>query len=178
MRTITALLVALLAFGVSSASAEDVVSAEADMAARDTLALFLKTDPSIEEFMKGAAGFAVFPKVGKAGFIVGGSHGNGVLYEGDKATGSATITSGQIGLVAGVESFSELIVLQTPDVLERFKSGTFSWDAKAGATAAKAGAATNAQFADGVAVFVTNQGGLMGDISVGAQKFSFTPVPE
>ena len=79
---------------------------------------------------------------------------------------------------AAADAKSELIVLQTPDVLERFKSGTFSWDAKAGATAAKAGAATNAQFADGVAVFVTNQGGLMGDISVGAQKFKFTPVSE
>ena len=178
MRIVTGLLVALLAFGLSSANAEDVVSAEADKAARDTLALFMKTDPSIEEFMKGAAGFAVFPKVGKAGFVIGGSHGKGVVYEGDMAVGAASITSGQIGLVAGVESFSELIVLQTPDVLERFKSGSFTWDAKAGATAAKSGAASNAQFADGVAVFVTNQGGLMGDISVGAQKFSFTPVPE
>lgn len=178
MRTIAACMIMLLTMGVSTSFAEDVVTAEEEQAARDNLQLFLTTDSGIQSFLDEAAGYAVFPKVGQAGFVIGGAHGKGVFFENGDVVGSASITSGQIGLVAGVQSFSELVIIQTPEVLESFKSGSFEWNARAGGVVAKSGAASNASFSDGLAVFLTNQGGLMGDISVGAQKFKFTPLPE
>jgi lipid-binding SYLF domain-containing protein len=163
--------------GVSAVNAEDVVSAEDEQAARDNLQLFLTTDDGIQSFLDQAAGYAVFPKVGQAGFVIGGAHGKGVAFENGEVIGSSSITSGQIGLVAGVQSFSELVIFQTPEVFGDFKDGSFDWNARAGGVVAKQGGASNASFSDGVAVFLTNQGGLMGDISVGAQKFKFTPLP-
>ena len=46
----------------------------------DTIASFRKADPGIERFFKDSAGYAVFPRVGKAGFIFGGGHGAAEVY--------------------------------------------------------------------------------------------------
>jgi len=41
------------------------------------IADFKNADPGMQRFFDNARGFAVFPKVGKGGLIVGGAHGNG-----------------------------------------------------------------------------------------------------
>lgn len=168
------LLAIALSFVMTMAFAEEVVTAEDEAAAQATLASFKSKDSGIEAFIKDSAGYAVFPSVGKAGFILGGAYGKGVVYEGGEVIGSASITSGKIGLVIGVESYSELVIFQTPDALNRIKEGKFETGAQASAVAAKAGAAVASSFRNGIGVFITDQGGLMGDASVGAQKFSFT----
>ena len=42
---------------------------------------YKKTDPGIDRFFKNSAGYAVFPRIGKAGFIVGGGAGDGEVFE-------------------------------------------------------------------------------------------------
>ena len=44
---------------------------------------FLQKDSTLKGFMDNAAGHAVFPNVGKGGLVVGGAHGDGVVYEKD-----------------------------------------------------------------------------------------------
>jgi hypothetical protein len=51
----------------------------------------------------------------------------------------------------------------------------FALSAQASAPAAASGAAANAKYKHGVAVFVMSRGGLMFEASVGGQKFEFTP---
>ena len=46
--------------------------------AQDTIIAFKKLDPSLDKFFKNAYGYAVFPSIGKGGFIVGGAHGKGI----------------------------------------------------------------------------------------------------
>jgi lipid-binding SYLF domain-containing protein len=41
-----------------------------------------KADPGLSKFFGKAAGYAVFPDIGKGGFIVGGAGGSGYLFEG------------------------------------------------------------------------------------------------
>lgn len=173
MRVVTGILAALLVFAVSPGYTQGVVTAEDESAAQNTLEAFTKKDSGIQGFLDQSVGYAVFPKVGKAGFIIGGSHGKGVVYEKGEMIGSASITAGQIGLVVGVESFSELVVFQTDEAFNRLKEGKFATGAQASAVAAKSGAAASSSFRNGIAVFITDQGGLMGDASVSAQKFSF-----
>ena len=48
-----------------------------------------------------SVGYAVFPEVGKAGFIAGASYGNGEVFEGGRKIGYADITQGSFGLQAG-----------------------------------------------------------------------------
>lgn len=177
MRFMTGLFMLALAFAASVSYAQDGVTAADEQAARATLQKFIDKDSGVQAFIDESVGYAVFPSVGKAGFIIGGAHGKGVVFEDGIVIGAASITEAKLGLVAGLESFSQLVVFQTDDALNKLKEGKFDMGAQASAVAAKAGAAATTSFSNGVAVFITDQGGLMGDASVGAQKFSFTPNP-
>ena len=59
--------------------------------------------------------------------------------------------------------------------MDNFKAGNFELGAQASAVAATAGAAANADYEKGVAIFTMAKGGLMYEASVGGQKFSYTP---
>ena len=64
--------------------------------------------PSLQN-IKTAYGYAVFPTIGKAGFVVGGSYGVGQVYCGGKVTGKSSVIEGSIGFQAGGKAFSEII---------------------------------------------------------------------
>ena len=141
----------------------------------DTVAQFNKTAPGIDKILKDAAGYAVFPRIGKAGFIIAGGHGDGELLEKGNATGVASVSLASVGLTAGVQEYSEIIVFQNQAALDRFKQNKFEFAAGASAVVIKTGAAVEAKYTDGVAVFVRPSAGIMAEASVGGQKFKFQP---
>jgi lipid-binding SYLF domain-containing protein len=130
-------------------------------------------DPGLKKFFDEAAGYAVFPTVGKAAVGIGGAYGKGELYEGGQLAGYCTLTQASIGLALGGQAYTELIFFETQDTLEKFKSGDFAFAAQVSAVALKAGASANAKYANGVAVFTMGEGGLMYEASVGGQKFKY-----
>ena len=131
----------------------------------------------IAEYRLTAAGYAVFPTVGKGAIGVGGAYGRGELYEGGHRAGYCTLTQASIGLALGGQKYTQLIFFETPAAVERFKSGNFAFAAQASAVALRSGVSANAKYADGVAVFTMGEAGLMYEASIGGQKFSFQPVP-
>jgi lipid-binding SYLF domain-containing protein len=140
----------------------------------DTIAAFRKTDPSIERFFKDSAGYAVFPRVGKVGFILGGGHGTAEVYgKGGKLLGTANMTLVTVGLQAGAQEFSEILFFQNQAALDRFMQGKFEFGASASAVIITAGAAKAKEYTDGVAAFVRPRGGAMAEAALGTQKFSF-----
>jgi lipid-binding SYLF domain-containing protein len=132
-------------------------------------------DPGLKKFFDEAAGYAVFPTVGKAAVGVGGAYGRGELYEGSRLAGYCTLTQASIGLALGGQAYTELIFFETKAALDKFKSGNFAFAAQASAVALKSGAAANAKYADGVAVFSMSEAGLMFEASIGGQKFKYEP---
>ena len=94
----------------------------------------------MQNLIDNSAGYAVFPNVGKGGFIVGGAHGKGCVFEKGKVTGHATMTQASIGAQAGGQSFAEIIVFQSPTALNNFKSGNFEMSAGMSAVVASEGA--------------------------------------
>jgi lipid-binding SYLF domain-containing protein len=176
LRTSVGLAVAALALAVfaGTAAAKDSDSkmiADADHA----LATLQKTDPSLKGFLTKAAGYVVFPGVGKGGLGVGGAHGNGVLYEGGKPIGTASLTQVNIGLQAGGQKFTEVIAFESERDLAKFKEGNFAFAGNVSAVAIKSGVSASAKFENGVAVFTAGEKGLMYEASVGGQKFKFEP---
>ncbi len=160
-----------------------------------TIDIFKKSD-SVKPFFENCYGYAVFPMIGKAGFVVGGAYGSGKVYAGGVVTGTATMIKASIGFQAGGQAFSQIIFFEDKRAFEEFTSGSFEFDAgisavaitagvqaKAGTEGATAGAsagpATGAQaqtsYFKGMAVFVHATGGLMYEASVGGQKFNYTP---
>ncbi len=148
---------------------EDIAAATA------SLALAEEKDPSIRPVLDGAVGYAVYPSIGKAGFVIGGSSGRGVAYEGGQVVGGSRVSKLKLGLVAGVASYSQIVVYTTPESWELFKQGKFVAGADAGAVALKAGGAGSNTGTDGVIIFIYDQDGIMGDISVAGEKYSFEP---
>ncbi len=132
-------------------------------------------DPGLRDFIDKAYGYAIFPEVGKGGFVVGGSYGRGVVYEQGQFVGYADITQATVGLQAGGQSFTEILAFENADAMERFKYGKMKFAASASAVALKAGAAAAARYEDGVAVFTKPRGGLMFEAAIGGQEFGFVP---
>jgi lipid-binding SYLF domain-containing protein len=135
-------------------------------------------DPSLQSFLDKAFGYVIFPSVGKGGLIVGASYGRGEVYRQGQLAGYADITAGSFGLQAGGQTFTELLVFGTEKAYNDFADGDFALSANASAIALKAGAAGEAQFNNGVAVFVKQQGGLMGELSLGGQRLRFSPLSQ
>lgn len=144
-------------------------------AAQETIAAFKKKDPSINKFFDKAYGYAVFPTIGKGGFIVGGAHGKGLVYRGGVIVGRASMSQGTFGAQIGGQSFSQVIFFGTKDAFKRFAENKLEFAAQATAVAANEGAAANANYSEGVAIFTMVKGGLMAEAAIGGQKFKFTP---
>jgi hypothetical protein len=143
--------------------------------AEEAVALFKKTDPSIDRFFGKSAGWAVFPSVAKGAIGIGGAGGKGVLFEKGKATGTTSLGQVTIGLALGGQEYAEIIFFENDMALTNFKGGNFALAAQVSAVAAASGAAATAKYQQGVAVFTIAIGGLMYEASVGGQKFGFEP---
>jgi lipid-binding SYLF domain-containing protein len=141
----------------------------------ETIAEFKKKDPKIEKFFGGAAGYAVFPNVGKGAIGIGGARGNGELLVGGKAIGKTTLSQVTVGFQLGGQKYSEIIFFEKKAPLDGFKNGDFAFSAEASAVALTSGASANAAYRNGVAVFTMAKGGLMYEASVGGQKFDYKP---
>ncbi len=159
------------------ATAPKTDEAKADMSddVQATLNRFERADSGLNEFLNNSAGYVVFPSVGKGGLGVGGAFGRGQVFEKGQPTGYAKLTQASIGLQAGGQEYSELIVFGDPDALAKFKAQKFEFGANASAVAMKSGAASAASFRDGVAVFTEVKGGLMADLSMTGQKLTYSP---
>jgi len=161
----------------------------------DAIAMFKKADET-GKFFKSAYGYAVFPTIGKAGIGIGGAHGEGRVFEKGKHIGNSTMNQLSIGFQLGAEGFSQMIFFENKAALDKFTSGNFEFSAgaqavaitlaagaQAGTTGAGAGAsvtknkaAAAAAYNDGMAVFTIIKGGLMYEVSLAGQKYSFTKV--
>ena len=164
----------LLASLALAGQAADHKQLQADVDA--AVAAFKNADPGLKDTFKKAAGYVVFPNVGKGGFIVGGAHGNGHVYEKGKLIGHASMTQVTVGAQVGGQEFSEVIFFETKEALAKFKEGGYSMNAQVSAVAAAEGASKNARYVEGVMVFTKAKSGLMAEASVGGQKFKFEPV--
>jgi lipid-binding SYLF domain-containing protein len=135
-----------------------------------------RNDSGLRTFLASSAGYAVFPTVSKGGAGVGGAYGKGVLYQNGSPVGYCDLSQGTIGAQLGGTSYTEIIAFEDSNSVNRFKEGKLRFDAQAAAVAIKSGVSANAKYRDGVAVFTTDEAGLMFEASVGGQKFSYQPI--
>ena len=77
----------------------------------DTTALFKNAGASAAYF-KSSYGYAVFPTIGKGGFVVGGAHGKGRVYQKGKYIGDTSMTQLSVGLQLGGQAYSEMIFFE------------------------------------------------------------------
>ncbi len=141
---------------------------------RDAKAAFIKTDPSMSDLFASSYGYVIFHKIGKGGFIVGGSGGDGILYEKGKSIGVVKTGQVTVGAQVGGQTYREVIFFENKDALDRMKQSKLEFSAQVSAVAVKSGASKNAKYTDGVSVFTEDLSGLMAEATVGGQKFKYT----
>jgi len=117
---------------------------------------------------------AVIPKLTKAGFIVGGRHGDGVVScrtaSGWSAPAFITMSGGSVGLQAGAEH-QDLVLLMNEQGADELKSG--HWDLGASASAAGPNGGEGAAAATGWKAPVlsySNASGAFAGADVGGSK--------
>jgi len=160
----------------------------------ETIQLFKDAGASAAFFEK-SYGYAVFPGIGKGGFIVGGAHGNGRVYRKGVYVGDVSMTQVNIGFQIGGEGFRQIIFFEDQRAFDEFTNGSFEFGADATAVAITAGAGASAgttgasagasegqkdattagKYYRGMATFVIVKGGAMAGVSVGGQKFKYKP---
>lgn len=170
--TIAMLITAFVAGGCASKPSDNVMIADA----RAAVVRFVDRDPSLQDWVNHAHGYAVFPSMNKGGLGFGGSYGRGVVFERGEPVGTTSSVQGTVGLQIGVQNFSQIIFFQDDAALKTYQRGNFEFSAQATAIAATAGAARSTSYEKGVAVFIAARGGLMAEASVGGQKFTYEPL--
>jgi lipid-binding SYLF domain-containing protein len=174
MRNVIAL--ALFVFLAGCGSTKPESKGKADTLDADCQATITRgRNAGVGKWLETAYAYVVFPEVGKAGFIVGGAHGKGQAYEQGKHVGFASITQGTVGLQLGAQTFAEMIFFKEKAAFDAFKEGNYELGAEATAVAIEKGATAQADYSNGVAIFVFGEGGLMAGAAVGGQKFDYQP---
>jgi len=149
----------------------DVLQARADGAMDE-----FTERPNVRRFLDDAYGYAIFPRVTKGAFGVGGARGQGLVYEQGRLIGNAVLTQASIGFQLGGQTFQEIILFEDEQALANFTRGNLEFDAGASAVAGTAGGGATINYENGVAVFVRTNAGLMYEASIGGQNFSFNPI--
>lgn len=150
--------------------------AERIQESREAIRQFLAKDDKMSVFFDRAYGYAIFPTVGKGGIGIGGAHGKGIVFRRGEATAATSLSQVTVGFQLGGQAYSEVIFFKDRSDYDRFMGGEFEFGAQASAVAADKGAATNADYSDGVAVFTLAKGGLMYEATVAGQKFTVEPL--
>ena len=150
-----ALTLALFSATTLSARAGEEENKLADNAVRVLKEIMMAPDKAIpKDLLQNAHAIAVVPDVIKAGFVVGGRHGNGLISvktrDGTWSNPSfVSLTGGSVGFQAGVSSTDVVLVFRTQRGVDSIVHGQFTLGADASAAAGPVGrsatASTDAQ---------------------------------
>ena len=177
----TGLMSALVALGMalSGQAMADLTVQEAtalDAEAKATVTKFKTDTTGAEAVLANAKGVLVCPKITKGGFIIGVEGGDCVLYSGASLPLYYSTNAVKAGFLAGVQSYSMILVMNTDTALAKFTSGDRQWEVGGDASVAiaKMGAGasldtTNLQQA--IVAFIFGERGLMGDLSLEGSRF-------
>jgi lipid-binding SYLF domain-containing protein len=163
----------------SSSSTGSSGNSELEQQARDAYKTLIATTPKAADLRSGATAVLVFPSIVKAGLLVGGQEGNGVLFDpSGKVLGYYNLTAVSYGLQAGAQDFSQVMFLMTPAALNYLNSSD-GWSVGVGPSVVvmdqgKANSMTTTTLQSDVYAFIFGQSGLMAGMGVQGQKITQT----
>ncbi|HUP07126.1 MAG TPA: YSC84-related protein [Caldimonas sp.] len=134
-----------------------------------TLNALYASAPGSKDLAATAKGVLVFPRVASGGLVVGGEHGHGALLVNGQIVGKYKISSISLGLQAGLQSQSLVLMFMSQEALDRFQAKD-GWTAGSDASVAVGRVGANGRletFNDtGVVAFALTNAGLMAGANV------------
>jgi lipid-binding SYLF domain-containing protein len=154
------------------------VAQGADGEAAAALEALYKSTPEARTLAETAKGILVFPKIKKAGFIVGAQYGSGTLFQNSRPAGHYRMTAGSYGLQAGVQGFSYAMFFMTDGAL-KYLDNSAGFEIGVGPSivvvdAGKAKTLTTTTARADVYAFIYGQKGLMAGLGLQGSKITRT----
>jgi lipid-binding SYLF domain-containing protein len=166
-----ALVAVLLA---APAFAADRAALEAD--ARKAYNGLVAKVPAAKALGKNAVAVLVFPNITKAGLVVGGQYGDGVMLKGGKAVGYYNTSGASYGLQAGAQKFGYALFFMNEKALKTLTE-TDGFEVGVGPSVVVVDegmgkSATSITMKDDVYAFVFGQKGLMAGVGLQGNKIT------
>jgi lipid-binding SYLF domain-containing protein len=132
--------------------------------------------PAAKALGKNAVAVLVFPSITKAGFVVGGQFGDGVMLKGGKAVGYYNTSGASYGLQAGAQKFGYALFFMNEKALKTLTE-TDGFEVGVGPSVVVVDegmgkSATSITMKDDVYAFVFGQKGLMGGVGLQGNKIT------
>jgi lipid-binding SYLF domain-containing protein len=169
-----ALGVALSGQAMADLTAKEAADLHAE--AKATLTKFQAQAKGSEAVFANAKGVLVCPKITKGGLILGVESGNCVLTSGAPAPLYYGTSAVKAGLIAGAQSYSMILVMNTDEAVAKFTKGAREWELGADASVAVAkvgagGALDTTNLKAAIVSFIFGGQGLMADASFSGSRF-------
>jgi lipid-binding SYLF domain-containing protein len=137
--------------------------------------LYAQSDRAVR-YRRDAHAILVFPKIVKAGFMIGGQGGEGVLFVRGKPAGYYKIGAASFGLQAGGQSFSYALFFMNDKALDYLRKSD-GWAIGSGPSVVvidkgKAMSTTTTTLTEDVYAFPFGQKGLMAGLGLEGSKIS------
>ena len=121
--------IVLLVGGASGFAADSKKAAEIDRDGRAKLKTLVASEAGTKAVSKKVVAVLVFPSITKAGLMIGGQYGDGVLIKGGKTVGYYNTTGASYGMQAGAQTYGYAMffmneaALRQLDATEGFEVG-------------------------------------------------------
>jgi lipid-binding SYLF domain-containing protein len=166
----------ILALTVSSTPALAGSKAEIDSSVDAALQNLMATTPAAKKLEGIAKGILVFPRIVKAGFIVGGQRGEGALVKNGKTAGYYNTIALSYGYQAGIQAFGYALFFTTDSAMAYLERSS-GWEIGVGPAitvvdegVARSLSTTTAK--DGIYAFFFDQKGLMAGAGIQGSKIT------
>ena len=141
---------------------------------RNALQQLVAQNPAAAKCKSKALAVLVFPKVVKAGFIVGAQSGEGILLERGRPTGRYRTVAASYGLQAGVQEYGYALFLMNQNAVD-WVNNTRGWEIGTGPSVVlvdkgMARSFTTDTLHSGIYAFTFDQRGLMAGLGLQGSK--------
>lgn len=166
----------MLASGQALADFTAADAAEVDKEATAALAQFQSETSGAENLVNNAKGILVCPKITKGGFIVGVESGKCAMQVGGETVEHYRTSAAKVGLLAGGQTYSMIMVFNDQAALDKFRTGDREWEVGVDASVAVAktgagGSLDTTTLQNDIVAFVFGEKGLMADLSLEGSTF-------
>jgi len=166
--------IAVVALAPQTAAADS--AAELNRDARAALAKLEAKVPAAKRLSAKAKGILVFPGIIKAGLVVGGQYGEGVLYKGGKVAGYYNTAGASYGLQIGAQKYGYALYFMNDSALAYLgKSDGFEIGVGPSVVAVDEGmgkSLTTTTAKDDIYAFIFSQTGLMAGLGLQGNKIT------
>ncbi len=173
---LTAALAAAVTFFWGAPDAVAASAAEIDRDSRAALSRLQAQSPAAKALGAKAVAILVFPKVTKAGLMIGGQYGDGALLKGGKAVGYFNTSGASYGLQAGAQTYAYAMFFMNERALAQLTQAA-GFEVGVGPSVVvmdegMAKSTTTTTLKDDIYAFIFGQQGLMAGLGLQGNKIT------